>query len=216
MRAPVIGVTGPVASGKTTVARAITGRRGSLIDCDALAHRALADGVVRRRLVAAFGRGILAPSGRISRVRLRSAAFADERSLARLNRIVRPRVRSIITAAVRRERGRAEYIVLDAVLLFQYTFSFSIDLSIAAVASAGERMRRLMARDAITRTEARRIIERQRSLERDWRKADVEIDAGGPIAEVRREARRIRDEFLARRETARGRGPALSKRRRGR
>ena len=197
MRKPVIGVTGPIASGKTTVARAIAGRRGALIDCDELAHRALEDRHVRRRLAAAFGPGILMPSGRISRKRLRRAAFADERSLERLNGIVSPRVRAIIEEAVAREKRRAEYIVLDAVLLFRYKFKFEIDFAVAARAPEGQRLERIMKRDGVSRAEAKRIMERQRGLARDWKRADAVIDTGAPLPDVRREARRLREVILA-------------------
>lgn len=198
MRKPVIGVTGPIASGKTTVARAIAGRYGALIDCDALAHRALEDPAVLRRLAAAFGRGILTPSGRISRRRLREEAFASERSLERLNAVVRPRVRRIIEEAVEREmHRRSRYIVLDAVLLFRYIFKFKIDFAVAARAPAAQRLERIMKRDGVSRAEGMRIMRRQRGLEGDWKKADAAIDTGAPLAEVRREARRLRDEFLA-------------------
>ena len=202
-RAPVIGVTGPVASGKTTVARAMAGRGSALIDCDRLAHRALDDPLVKWRLVSAFGGEILTTGGRVSRRRLRQAAFADERALARLNRIVRAKIRSIISAEVRRARARAEYIVLDAVLLFQYKFKFEIDFAVATRAPAAERTRRIMRRDGVSRAEARRMIERQRRLEKGWAKAEAVIRTGAPLSRVRREARRLRDEFLARRRGAR-------------
>ncbi len=197
-RPPVIGVTGPIASGKTTVARAIAGRRGALVDCDSLAHRALEDPLVKWRVVAAFGEGILGPSGRVSRRRLRGVVFGNERSLRRFNRIVRARVRAIIEAEVKREKGRAEYIVLDAVLLFQYKFKFEIDFAVATRAPAAARLARIIKRDGVTRAEAKRVMERQKGLERGWAKADAAIDTGAALAEVRREARRLRDEFFAR------------------
>jgi dephospho-CoA kinase len=196
MRRPVIAVTGGIGSGKTTVARAIAGSHGVLIDCDALGHRALDDPAVKRRLVRAFGRGILTPGGRVSPGRLAKLAFADARSLRRLNAAVRPRLRSIISAEVKRRAARAEYIVLDAVLYFQYRFRFKVDRVVATVAPLETRLRRIMRRDGFSRAEALQRITRQADLEPAWRRARTRIDTDRPPSAVERDARRIRDEVL--------------------
>jgi dephospho-CoA kinase len=136
-------------------------------------------------------------AGRGSRPRRRAAARARERAPPRLNAIIRPRVRAIIEDAVRRGKARADYIVLDAVLLFRYRFRFKIDFAVAVRAPAGKRLERIVKRDGVSRAEARRIMERQRGLERDWKRADAVIDTGAPLADVRREARRLREVILA-------------------
>jgi len=197
MRVPVIGVTGPIASGKTTVARLIAGGSGALIDCDELGARALEAADVRKRLVAAFGARILGSRGKVSRRRLARLVFASDRDIDRLNRIVRPRLKRIITDEVRRRRAEAPYIVLDAVLLFQYKFRFKVDFAVATRASGARRLLRIMRRDRISRAEALARIERQRGLEDGWAKADVVIATDGPPARVRSEAGRIRERFLA-------------------
>lgn len=199
MKIPIVGVTGPIASGKSSVARVIASRKGALLlDCDRLARRALEDITVKRRLVEAFGRGILSPSGKISRRRLRELAFSSSKCLRILDRIVRPQARHIIEQCVEKARFSKgiRYIVLDAVLLFQYRFAFDIDLSISVLASEETRAKRLMERDRICKEEAERMIALQRHLERDWLGADIIMD-GEPIkAQVERKARRIRDAFI--------------------
>ena len=197
MRVPVIGITGPIASGKSTVARVIAARGGALIDCDALGARALDAVDVRRRLVAAFGAGILGPRGSVSRRKLARVVFQSDRNLDRLNEIVRRRLKRIISEEVMRRREDAPYIVLDAVLLFQYTFRFKIDYVIATNSSPARRARRIMRRDGVSRAEALARIERQRKLEEGWRRADVVIGTDRPLTRVRRDAARVRDRFLA-------------------
>lgn len=197
MRVPVIGVTGPIASGKTTVARLMVGGRGALIDCDELGARALEAADVRKKLVDAFGARILDPRGKVSRRRLARVVFASDRDLSRLNRIVRPRLKRIITDEVRRRRSEAPYIVLDAVLLFQYKFRFKVDFAVATRASGASRLERIIRRDRISRAEALARIERQRGLEGGWAKADVVIATDRPAARVRSEVGRIRERFLA-------------------
>lgn len=196
MRTPVIVVTGGIGSGKTTVARAIAGSRGALVDCDALGHRALEHAEVRRKLVRLFGREILTPAGRVSRRRLARLVFAEGRNLNRLNAVIRPRLRSIISEEVRRRAARAEYIVLDAVLFFEYRFTFKVDRVVATVAPLETRLRRIMRRDGFSRAEALRRIERQAKLEPGWAKAEAQIDTDRPLPALKRDARRIREELL--------------------
>ena len=201
MRVPVIGVTGPIASGKTTVAKIIAGGEGALIDCDALGARALEAPEVRRKIVAAFGAGVLGAGGAVSRKKLARIVFASDRDLERLDRIVRAPLKRIITREVLKRRVRAPYIVLDAVLLFQYKFRFKVDYAVVTRASRAKRVARIMRRDGVSRAEALARIERQSDLESGWAKADVSIATDRKLARVRSEAERVRDRFLARPET---------------
>ncbi len=196
MKTPVIVVTGGIGSGKTTVARAIAGSRGEVIDCDALGRRALVDPGVRLRLVRRFGPGILTPGGRVSPRRLARIVFADARSLRRLNAAVTPRLRGIISDEVKRRARRAQYIVLDAVLYFQYKFRFKVDRVVVTTAPLETRLRRIMRRDGYSRAEALQRIGRQAELEAAWRRAGARIDTDRPLRAVRRDARRVRDEVL--------------------
>jgi dephospho-CoA kinase len=197
MRVPVIGVTGPIASGKTTVARIMAARGGALVDCDALGARALEVPAVRDSIVAAFGPGVLDARGAVSRRMLARRVFASDRDLERLNRIVRAPLKRIITEEVRRLRVRAPYIVLDAVLLFQYKFRFKVDYAVVTRAPRAKRIARIMRRDGVSRRDAIARIERQTKLEDGWARADVSISTGGSFARVRSEAAGIRDRVLA-------------------
>ena len=201
MRVPVIGVTGPIASGKTTVAKIMAAAGGALVDCDALGARALEAPEVRNSIVAAFGAGVLDARGAVSRRKLARVVFASDRNLERLNRIVRAPLKRIITREVLKRRARAPYIVLDAVLLFQYKFRFKVDYVVATRAFRAKRIARIMRRDGVSRGEALARIERQRKLESGWAKADVSIATDRKLANVRAEAGRIRDRFLARPDT---------------
>jgi dephospho-CoA kinase len=197
VRTPVIGITGPIASGKTTVARIVASGGGVLVDCDALGGRALEDPGVRRQIVAAFGSRVLGARGTVSRRKLGRVVFADDRALERLNGIVRGPLKRIITREVMESRARASYIVLDAVLLFQYKFRFKVDFAVVTRASRATRLARIMRRDGVSRREALARIERQETLESGWAMADATIATDGSLERVRREALRIRERFLA-------------------
>ena len=197
MRKPIMVVTGGIATGKTTVARILAGRGGALVDCDRIGHSALGNESVERDIVRVFGKGVLTPSGRISRARLGRLVFSDRKEMERLNRLVRPVLKEMIWDEVRSRRRTAGYIVLDAVLFFQYKFRFKVDLVVRTAASRDVRVRRLVRRDGMKRGEAMARIEGQKHLEREWRAADVTVRTDLPIARLERRVSRIRDGFLA-------------------
>lgn len=203
MRSPIIAVTGGIATGKTTVAAVLASRGGACVDCDALAHGALSEESVKERLRRAFGSEILTRSGNISKDRLGKIVFSSDERMEILNRIVRPHVAEIIGAEVRRLRERYPYIVLDAVLFFEYTFRFKVDLTVVTRASRAVRIERLVKRDGLSREQAERRIERQRYLEEGWMKADCSVRTDGAKRTVERIAAKIRDRFLAERGIAR-------------
>jgi len=204
MKSPVIVVTGGIASGKTTVAGVMAARGGALVDCDALAHAALARTAVKRQLVRSFGRSVLTRAGNVSRAKLRAAVFSSDERMRALNEIVRPHVTRIINDEVRRLRAVVPYIVLDAVLFFHYTFRFKVALTVVTEAPKTIRIGRLMRRNGLSRDEALERIEHQHYLERDWARADHTIGTAVARCTVERIAADIRDGFLARHGIAGG------------
>lgn len=196
MRKPLIVVTGGIATGKTTVARVLAEAGGTVIDCDRIGHEALDRNEVRGRLVRLFGKRILTPSGRVSRTKLGRLVFEDQSKLDDLNRAIRPVLKRMISAEVMRRRTSAEYIVLDAVLYFQYKFRFKADLVVRTVASTATRLERLETRDGIDTREALERVARQEPCAAGWRRADISIRTDGPIERVIDRANRIRDRFL--------------------
>lgn len=197
MRPPIIVVTGSIASGKTLVADVLAGAGGALVDCDSLAHRAYDDAELAGRIIRRFGDSILTPTGKVSRVGLGRMVFSDSQLLAELNRLVGPFVGRIIGEKVRSLRTEARYIVLDAVLFFQYKFRFKVDLVVLTEASMKTRLSRVMRRDGFSRKEALMRIERQKSLERGWAQADITIRTDQPRKRVIAAATGIRDRFIA-------------------
>ncbi len=198
MGCPLIVVTGGIASGKTTVARVMAARGGCLLDADRIARSAYKDPCLRERVAAAFGGGVMTSSGMVSRKRLGRIVFPDKEAMERLNRIVKPFVKKTIGGMLREKAARERYIVLDAVLYFQYKFMFKAALSIQTRAGDNIRIARLIARDGLEADEAAMRIEGQKPLCAEWEKADITIDTSADLATVIRKAAGIRDEFLKR------------------
>ena len=196
MKVPLIVVTGPIASGKSTVARVMAEGGGVYVDADELAHAALDDPDFIEKLGDEFGPEIMAGNGKVSRLRLAGEVFSNQKKLDRLNSLIRPYVKKIARERLMELAETSKYIVLDAVLFLQYKFRLKADLVVLTDAPEEVRIRRMMRRNGFDRKEAELRIERQRDLFREWEKAGIRLDTDIPLAEVRKEAARIRDEFL--------------------
>ncbi|MBN1164855.1 MAG: dephospho-CoA kinase [Candidatus Krumholzibacteriota bacterium] len=198
MKAPILVVTGPIASGKSTVAAVMAGKGGCLMEADRLAHQAYQDRGLVDRLARALDCDIFSPGGEVSRKKIGDAVFSDPEKLEMLNRLIRPRVTKIIDGRISAVRRTERYVVLDAVLFFQYRFRFKPALCVLTRAEESIRVERLMKRDGLGREAARARVESQRPLYRDWERADVVIDTGTGREEVKQQAALLRDDFLVR------------------
>lgn len=196
MKIPLIVVTGPIASGKSTVAKVIAEGGGTYVDADILAHEALEDPGFVQKLGEEFGPGVIGDDGKVSRLRLAGTVFQDQKKLDRLNVIIRPYVKELAREKLKELEKTSKYIVLDAVLFLQYKFRFKADLVVLTDAPEEIRIRRMMRRNGFKRKEAELRIERQKELFEDWEKAGVRFDTDIPLTEVKKEAARIRDSFL--------------------
>ncbi len=196
MKVPLIVVTGPIASGKSTVAKVMAEGGGVYVDADMLAHAALEDPGFIKKLGEEFGSEVMGDDGKVSRLRLAGTVFPDQKKLDRLNVIIRPYVKKLAREKLKELEQTSKYIVLDAVLFLQYRFRLKADLVVLTDAPEEVRIRRMMRRNGFDRKEAGLRIERQKDLFTDWEKAGVRLDTDIPLSGVRKEAERIRDEFL--------------------
>src|SRR5689334_1063802 len=117
----LIGLTGNIGSGKSTVAQMLSERGATIIDADVLARRAVEAGTPgHAKIVARWGVAILGPDGHIDRAALRRIVFADHEQLEELNAIVHPEVERLRTRLVEQARKRGDKIVVcDIPLLFE-------------------------------------------------------------------------------------------------
>ncbi|MCK4538633.1 MAG: dephospho-CoA kinase [Candidatus Krumholzibacteria bacterium] len=196
MRCPVIVVTGPIGSGKTTMAKIIAGREGCLLMADPMAREVYEEPLLRAKLKKVFGVGVLTPSGKVSRKKLGRVVFSGTGRIAELNRLVKPFVKRLVSERIREKQKTEKYIVLDAVLFFEYKFRFKVDLVVLVDAPGSIRVNRMMKRDGISRENALARIERQDYLRTGWAIADVRIDASGSKKDTIMRTEEVRDLFL--------------------
>jgi dephospho-CoA kinase len=140
-----IGLTGNVASGKTTVADRWREAGVRVIDADRLGHAVLReDEAAREELLRAFGERILAPDGSIDRAALGERAFTDDDGVRRLNGIVHPPLLERLRAELERAEGDEEPLaVVDAALVFEFGMDDDLDAVVLVTAPPEVRAERL-------------------------------------------------------------------------
>jgi dephospho-CoA kinase len=196
-----VGLTGGIASGKSTVARMFVEKGAILIDFDGLAHAVeMPEGSVWREIVGHFGEGILLPDQRIDRVKLGAIVFSDRQKRKTLNRLVHPAVFGEWQkrlAEIEKERPDA-VVVSDIPLLFEAGVEKMVDLVLLVYISPEEQIRRLMIRSSFTPEEAERRVASQMPIGEKIPRADIVIRNGGSVEETAREVDRAWEELRRR------------------
>jgi dephospho-CoA kinase len=184
-----VGLTGGIASGKSTVARMLAEKGALLIDLDELAH-ALEEPEepVWREIVRHFGEGILNPDRTIDRRKLGDVVFADREKLKLLDRLVHPAVFEEWRRRIGEIRKtRPDAVVLSAIpLLIEAGLEPMVDLVLLVYASPAEQVRRLMVRNGFSREEAERRLAAQMPIGEKISHAAIVIRNDGPEEETRR------------------------------
>lgn len=188
-----VGLTGGLASGKSTVGRMFEKFGCLLVEADALGHQVLEpDGAAFRPVVARFGDGILR-DGRIDRKALGRIVFSDPAKLEQLNAIVHPLVFELEEQKLREyERANPQGIAVVAAAIMIETGSYKrYQKLVLAVCPEAEQIRRAMARDGLTEAEVRARLARQMPLEEKRKFADYIIDTSGPVVETEQQAQQV-------------------------
>lgn len=197
----VIGLTGGIASGKSTVSRMLAERGAQIIDADVLAREIVRPGrPAWREIVAYFGREILEEDGEINRKLLARRIFHDAAARERLNRITHPRVMRM-TAALLRQIAQSKpcaVAVVDAPLLFEAGMDTLVDEVWLVKVAEETQIKRLMARDGLSREEAERRLAAQMPLVEKIRRAHRVIDNEGPLSRTRQQVERYWKELVER------------------
>ncbi len=201
-----VGLTGGIASGKSTVARMLAEKGALIIDLDELAHAAEdPDGEVWREIVRHFGPDILCADGKIDRRRLGECVFADREKLDLLNSLVHP-------AVFERWRWRLEEIrktqpeavvLSDIPLLIEAGLKPMVDLVLLVYLPPEEQLARLMARNGYSREEAANRLASQMPIGEKLAYADIVIRNEGSPEETRRAAGEVWEDLKKREQLRR-------------
>lgn len=182
----VIGLTGGIATGKSTVARFFTDRGIPVIDADQLARDAVQPGSpALKQIVATFGREILTSDGALDRKRLGSLIFSDSDKRSQLERILHPAIRKLAEARIRQAAAAGhKRLIYMAPLLIEAGATDRVDDIWVVTVRPEVQLERVMQRDNISRKQALQIIGSQMPLAEKERYGSVVIDNSGTEAET--------------------------------
>ncbi len=200
----VVGLTGSICSGKSTIARFLAGMGASIIDADEIGHEAYAPhSETWREVVAAFGPGIVAADGQIDRRKLGEIVFRDPEALQRLNAIVHPGMRRVAERRIARLKDEgARVIVLEAPLLVEANWLDLVDEVWVAQANKRNSLARCRERSGLSAAQARARLASQLPPEEKARHADVIIDTNVSLAEVESRVKKLWEQRLNRKRAA--------------
>ena len=192
----LVGLTGNIGSGKSTVAQLLSERGATIIDADVLARRAVEAGTAAyEKIVARWGSEILASDGHLDRAALRRVVFADHEQLEELNQIVHPEVERLRSRLVEQARKRGDNIVVcDIPLLFERHMTDRFDRIILVDAHRGVRLERLVKDRGLRDAEATDMIAAQMPAELKRARADFLIENDGTLTQLER---RVQDVWVA-------------------
>lgn len=202
------GLTGGIASGKSTVAATFRDLGAKIIDADQLGHELLRAGSpIYAQIVNRFGRGILDAAGEIDRGRLGEIVFADSSGRADLNAIIHPAImarRNELLAAYHAE-DPAAVVISDAALIYEAHIESRFLKVMVVWCRPEQQLERLLAKGALTREQAERRIQAQMPADEKRRRADYVIDTSGSREDTRRQVEALYPqlELLARRGISR-------------
>ena len=182
------GLTGGVASGKSTVARMLEGLGARIIDADRIAHELLrSPHPAYQEVVRCFGSGVRDFTGEIDRTRLAAVVFADPAKLRELNVILHPRIIARVEELATQYQAESSrtVIVVDAALLFEAGIGGRFTKVLVVWCRPDQQVERLMAKTGLSREEVERRIAAQMPVAEKRRRADFQIDCSGSLEETR-------------------------------
>jgi dephospho-CoA kinase len=184
----VIGLTGGIASGKSTVARMLSELGAVVIDADEVGHEAFGPHTEAwRKVVAAFGKDILGQKEEIDRSKLAQLVFNDSKALNRLNNIMHPLMHEIVRQKIESLRRQgAGVVVLEATLLIEAKWTDLVDQVWVTITPEDTVVNRLVSQKEFTEEQAKARIKSQTPISQRARRADVVIRNDSDVATLRK------------------------------
>lgn len=198
----VIGLTGGIASGKSTVSQTLAELGAAVINADETGHELLKLGSKAwTDIVQAFGTGVIGDNGEIDRKKLGQAVFGDREALDRLNAITHPQIYSMVEGRLEElQRRGARVAVVEAALFIEADWFPLVDELWVTVAPEDVVIERLEKRNGMTPEDSKVRIDSQMPSSERIERADVIIDTDCSLEEVKEKVRRIWSERIAGRD----------------
>jgi dephospho-CoA kinase len=196
MTIKLIGLTGNIGTGKSTVAQMLADLGAEAIDADQVTREVMRAGTsVHTAIVEAFGPLVLAADGEIDRQQLGEIVFADPAALARLEAIVHPATIEIVNRRV--AASLAEVVVVEAIKLIEAGMADGCDSVWVTTCRPEQQIARIMRARGLSRAEAEQRVQAQPSQEEKITRANVVIDTSGTLAQTRQQVRRAWERLIS-------------------
>lgn len=199
MSKPIIGLTGGIASGKSTIAGFFEELGIPVIDADQLAREVVAPGSEGlAEVVEAFGDGVLFSDGSLDRKKLGALVFSDEDARMKLNAITHPRIGALGAERIAsHQESAAPYLIYEAALLVEGGIHAGFDGLVVVAVESETQLQRLMARDRSSREEAEGRISSQLPMSRKVEVADHVIMNEGTLDQARERVQQVHEAILS-------------------
>jgi dephospho-CoA kinase len=195
----LIGLTGGIASGKSTVAKILAGLGAAIVDADALAREVVEpEREAWRDIVESFGPEVLQPDRTLDRQKLRAIIFKNPVARKKLESIIHPRVRALAEQRIAQHAAAGfALVVYEVPLLFEGKLHEWLRPVVLVACNVETQKNRLQQRDGINAEAAERHIAAQMSLEEKRRLADYTIENDGDLIDLERQVRTVVDKIKA-------------------
>jgi dephospho-CoA kinase len=195
----LVGLTGGIGSGKSTVARLLEKRGAVVFDADLLAREAVEPGTPgHAAVIDRFGADVLAPGGELDREALASIVFADPAARRDLEQIVHPEVRRLFAEGTVAYRDTERVVVFSAPLLVETGMHTAFEILVVVSATVATQIERLMRQRGMSEPSIRARIDAQAPLEDKAAAADFIVDNEGTLDELESQVERLWTDLSAR------------------
>ncbi|NMH71523.1 dephospho-CoA kinase [Bacillus sp. RO2] len=193
----IIGLTGGIASGKSTVANMLRGKNIPIVDADVVAREVVEIGTdTYKKLVSEFGTDILNDDKTLNRPKLGSIIFQDETKRQKLNDIMHPSIRTSMKEKTKNyiEEGH-DVVVMDIPLLFESKLTHLVDKTLLVYVTEKTQLNRLMERNDLSEKEATDRIRSQMPLTEKVKLSHAVIDNNGTITKTKQQLNQILEQW---------------------
>lgn len=186
----IIGLTGGIASGKSTVSKILRELGVEIIDADIKAKEISEREDVVKEIGNIFGKEVINSEGKIDRLKIKEIVFNNKEKLKKLNDLIHPKVMEEFKK-IKENTGKNDIIIFDVPLLFESGMDKMCDKIILVFTDKKIQIKRMLERDGITEELAEKIINSQMSLEEKLNKSQIHLENNGTIEDLRKKSETI-------------------------
>lgn len=186
----IIGLTGGIASGKSTVSKIFRELGAEIIDADIKAKEISEREDVIKEIGNIFGKEVINSEGKIDRLKIKEIVFNNKEKLKKLNDLIHPKVMEEFKK-IKENTGKNDIIIFDVPLLFESGMDKMCDKIILVFTDKKIQIKRMLERDGITEELAEKIINSQMSLEEKLNKSQIHLENNGTLEDLREKSETI-------------------------